>query len=521
MNDAVITIARLYANRPTGLGIASSASRCRKYCIDVRHQFHYDFISSFFLSSFSFFIFYRRLIRAKSTCTIIGQSSRNVSATNSPPRKRVEMQDTTIGGAEVTLTKIDGEPKESCKPPAPIASEPRIAHQPAKDAQNVLSPPRKPYEKPTVASTIADTIKESSTKSTNGMSPESSIATAKAESTASSAQFTEIKNKANMVSPPVAKSAASVARHDELKNGSKVRLVYASNHYSAYIRSAASDNEYSDILARVIEAAVNAGKLTELPQRNDMVSAPFLGDYYRAIVVKAESTEQPIRVAFLDFGNVDSVQFDDLRELDDDLKNAKRFTFRVFFDGVDRETPNPGGLALLKQMENEAKTSFTMHCGSNTPLIVKDSLVKLINTKTMECLNDKLASAAATAKPPSETTSTQKSQPPVLPPTPAKKVGSQLCKQIGSECFKIDFACNFQESQFAKLDLNCKRVMVLDDGLFQCGKVACADVKYKKNVVSNEQIIQDCGVEALKKAPFKPKYESSVSNSALRPTNNF
>lgn len=61
--------------------------------------------------------------------------------------------------------------------------------------------------------------------------------------------------------------------------------------------------------------------------------------------------------------------------------------------------------------------------------------------------------------------------------------------------------------------------MILDDGLFQYGKVACADVKYKKNVVSNEQIIQDCGVEALKKAPFKPKYESLVFSSVYSPSN--
>lgn len=341
------------------------------------------------------------------------------------------MQDTSIGCAEVTVTKTDAEPNELCKPLAPTASEPKIAHQPVKDTQNVLSPPRKLHERAPVASTIADTIKESSTKAMNGLSPEPSIAIAKAESNASPAQFTEIKTEANTVSSPVAKSAASVARHDELKNGSKVRLVYASNHYSAYIRSSASDSEYSSILARVAETAAKAGKLTKLPQRNDMVSAPFLGDYYRAIVVKAESTEQPIRVAFLDFGNVDTVQFDDLRELDDDLKNAKRFTFRVFFDGVDRETPNPEGLALLKQVENEVKTSFTMHCGSNTPLIVKDSLVKLINTKTMECLNDKLTSTAATAKPPTEPTSILKSSPPVLPPTPPKKVGSHAEQKIG------------------------------------------------------------------------------------------
>lgn len=383
---------------------------------------NFIYITKSFQYFFFHFIFYRRLIRAKSTCTIIGQFSRNVSATNSPPRKRVEMQDTSLGCAEVTATKTGAESKELCESRAPIVTagnETKVAHQPVKDAQNVLSPPRKPHEKATVASTIADTIKESSIKATNGMSPEPCVAIAKAESTASPARVTEIRSDANVVSPPVPRPAASVTRNDEFKNGSKVRLVYAGNHYSAYIRSSASDVEYSNILGRVAEAAVNASKLTELPKRNDMVSAPFLGDYYRAVIVKAESMEQPIRVAFLDFGNVDTVTFDDLRELDDDLKNAKRFTFRIFFDGVDRETPNPAGLALLKQVENEVKTSFTMHCSSNSPLIGRDSLVKLINTETMECLNDKLASTAATAKPASEPT--PKTQPPVVPPT--KKVG--------------------------------------------------------------------------------------------------
>lgn len=376
---------------------------------------------------FSFFNFYRRLIRAKSTCTVIGQSRRNVSATNSPSRKRVEMQDTSIGSPEMTATKIGAESKELCEPRAPIVSagnETKVSHQPIKDEQNVLSPPRKPYEKATVASTIADTIKESSAKAMNGMSPEPAVAMAK---TVPPAPVTEIKNKANVLSPPVAKPAATLTRNDELKNGSKVRLVYAGNHYSAYVRSTASDAEYTSILGRVAEAAVNASKLTELPARNDMVSAPFLGDYYRAIVVRVESKEQPIRVAFLDFGNVDTVKFDDLRALDDDLKNAKCFTFRILFDGIDRETPNPDGLALLKQVENEPKTSFTMHCGSNSPAIARDSLVKLINTKTMECLNDKLASTAA--KPAAEPT--QKS------PTPIKKVSFMWDKKLVRNVLKF------------------------------------------------------------------------------------
>lgn len=362
------------------------------------------------------FSFNRRLIRAKSTSTIIGQASRIVSATNSPQRKRVEMQDTTDGAAKSTALEIEAEPKELRKPRASLANaenEVKIAQQPVKDAHPVLTPPRKLHETVTASAAITESSPKPSAVTTNGTSPESSAATSTLKP---------------MISKSNAKAevtATSIIVNDDVKNGAKVKLVYANNHYSAYVRSAALDVEYADLLQRVVESAATARKLTELPKRNDMVSAPFLGDYYRAIVVKAESTDQPIRVAFLDFGNIDAVMFDDLRELPDDLKNAKRFTFRIFFDGVDRETPNKEGFTLLKHIENEVKTTFTIHSSSNSPLIVKDSMVKLVNAKTKEILNDKLApamTAAAIETPPAEPKPTSKSPPAVLPPTPIKKV---------------------------------------------------------------------------------------------------
>lgn len=48
--------------------------------------------------------------------------------------------------------------------------------------------------------------------------------------------------------------------------------------------------------------------------------------------------------------------------------------------------------------------------------------------------------------------------------------------------------------------------MILDDGLFVYGKVACTDVKNKKTVLLNEQIIQDCGTAAKDMPKFNPKY---------------
>lgn len=181
---------------------------------------------------------------------------------------------------------------------------------------------------------------------------------------------------------------------DGLQSGAEVELVYASNHYSAYVRSTDSDGEYYDLLDRVFDSSAHANKSNELPMRGDIVAAPFCGEYYRAVVLEAESREQPIHVVFLDYGNVDAVKFEDLRDMENDLKKAKRFTFRILFDGVDREKPNQETLELLKSEEG---TLFTIHCSPDSPTVVENSIVRLINAKTKECLNDKLVSTQASA----------------------------------------------------------------------------------------------------------------------------
>lgn len=201
------------------------------------------------------------------------------------------------------------------------------------------------------------------------------------------------KVKVEAAPPPVA-DVRPAAVIEDMKNGSEVKLVYAGSHYSAYIRPADSDAEYFELLQRVSDAAPTAKKLSELPKRNDVINAPFLGDYYRALVLKAESIDQPIRVAFLDFGNVDNVKFDDARELDEELKNAKRFTLRILLDGLDRDVPNPKGFELLKIIETDESESFIVHDVSNNATLGKDAVVKLVNTKTKECLNDKLMATA-------------------------------------------------------------------------------------------------------------------------------
>lgn len=330
--------------------------------------------------------------------------SRNVSVTNSPQRKRVETQGTPNGVVKLTADETDAEPKELRKPRAPTVmsaeNDVKVAQQPLKG----LTPPRKLHDN--------ENTEKPTPVATNGTKSVSPVAAS------ASKPIDDIKLKEDA-------TKAVVVACDELKNGTKVKLVYASNHWSAYIRSAASDTEYAELLQRVVESAATAAKLTALPKRNDMVSAPFLGDHYRAIVVKAEAIDQPIRVAFLDFGNIDVVKFDELRELDANLK-AKRFTFRIFLDGVDRETPNQDGFALLKQIENEPKT-FTVHSSSNESVIVRDSLVKLVDAKTKECLNDKLAPALKPAETPLTTLPEEPAAPAVVAPTPPKKVGLPLC----------------------------------------------------------------------------------------------
>lgn len=210
------------------------------------------------------------------------------------------------------------------------------------------------------------------------------VRTSEADSTVSVPKRNPFQVKAQA---PIVEKAPKAAEPDviELPNGSLVYNCYTTNHYSLFIRPAdkVSNKEYLQILKDTNTSASKANNLTDLPARNDVVAAFFEDGFYRATVIRAEAIDRPIRVGFMDYGNTAEVAFDQIRELPETLKNAKKLAIKCFLAGVDKEKENPALLRKLQATENGGELIAQTPDGS---AIVKGSFISLVDPETKESL---------------------------------------------------------------------------------------------------------------------------------------
>lgn len=172
---------------------------------------------------------------------------------------------------------------------------------------------------------------------------------------------------------------------EEIKNHSKVYITYVCNQSSVYVRLIDSNNEYINFLKSVDDSANTSANLSEFPNRENIVLAPFEGNYYRALVISANNSDA-IRLAFLDFGNVESIPFNKLKELSADLKFKKRFAVKLTLDSVSSDTKYSDGIKVLKALEGNL-TPILVKCDGT---VSKDSKVTLIDLSTKENVNQKI-----------------------------------------------------------------------------------------------------------------------------------
>nr|XP_029715939.1 uncharacterized protein LOC109425508 isoform X3 [Aedes albopictus] len=108
-------------------------------------------------------------------------------------------------------------------------------------------------------------------------------------------------------------------------------------------------SEYYLLTNRMFKAANDAGALKAVPTVDDVIFAPFLGGYYRAKVL-AVNVEK-LQVFYVDFGNTDTVEWKQSREIaDEDLKWARYLTYPVKLEGV--ESFSGEMLKLLETLEH-------------------------------------------------------------------------------------------------------------------------------------------------------------------------
>lgn len=85
---------------------------------------------------------------------------------------------------------------------------------------------------------------------------------------------------------------------DSIPNDSEVYITHVKNNRIVYIRSVATDEEYTKLITEVDAASKTAPKLTDFPAKNDMIMAPFDGMFYRALVVNADKQGKNIHLFY-------------------------------------------------------------------------------------------------------------------------------------------------------------------------------------------------------------------------------
>lgn len=154
----------------------------------------------------------------------------------------------------------------------------------------------------------------------------------------------------------------------------------------------AFNDEYLKLNQAVIHATDQAQSIQGIPERNEIVLAPFEGQYYRALILSDNRDLDQMSVAFIDFGNTDWVSRKTLKNLPEDLIKYRRQPIRVFLKDVEKDVDEGESekmKAYLKGLEyNEFKVK------SKTPIVATKSMVELIDMKTDKIVNKSVAKLA-------------------------------------------------------------------------------------------------------------------------------
>uniref|UniRef100_A0A182QNM5 MYND-type domain-containing protein n=1 Tax=Anopheles farauti TaxID=69004 RepID=A0A182QNM5_9DIPT len=98
-------------------------------------------------------------------------------------------------------------------------------------------------------------------------------------------------------------------------------------------------NQFLTLIKKCIEHSYEVkSHLTVAPKVDDIVFAPFEGEYYRAVVTSIEG--ESVDVFYPDFGNTQVVAWKQLKEINDPrIKYAKIMTHPVWIDNISTFTP--------------------------------------------------------------------------------------------------------------------------------------------------------------------------------------
>ncbi|XP_077271610.1 vreteno [Temnothorax americanus] len=172
-----------------------------------------------------------------------------------------------------------------------------------------------------------------------------------------------------------------------LKSGSKVCLTSYRNHYNMFVRSLDEEEVeyYNNVMQTVAQYAQTAPHLTEAPDPQQIVIAPYNsdGNSYRAMVVNLVENDKA-RIVYIDFGNVDIIDIKDLKAMPacDLLQHG---CTRITLKDIPRDVPsNPEVDLYLRNLTGKEVPLVCTYEGTSP----KDGVC--LTMLTGECVNDKI-----------------------------------------------------------------------------------------------------------------------------------
>lgn len=134
-----------------------------------------------------------------------------------------------------------------------------------------------------------------------------------------------------------------------IKSQSNVKLTCILNLRNVYVRPSdrIAEIEFNKLLNDVATEAKTAKYLAVAPKVGTLVLAPFEDIYHRGLVLKICNDSAVI--AFIDFGNIEKLNINQLKIMSDDLKGRQRLVQKLILKNVSNELFNEKAMDYLAQ----------------------------------------------------------------------------------------------------------------------------------------------------------------------------
>lgn len=138
------------------------------------------------------------------------------------------------------------------------------------------------------------------------------------------------------------------------KSNKRVKLTSFVDFKTVFVRSSNSDDEmeFIKLMNDVANAAKTSGKLIT-PKTGLLVLAPFEMIYHRSLILKLLNQEEAI-VAFVDFGNVDTVNINQMKTMPAELKKRSRMVTKFTLKHVPDAMCNDYAMNILYELLNKS-----------------------------------------------------------------------------------------------------------------------------------------------------------------------